>query len=208
MLNASGMTRADLLASIESAFMIQVLDNHRIRCNRHLRGLNRCPSAYPLLLVISTLADVHAYIDCTRFEMHVHGCSMHQAWKLADLHTYSDCTKYIFPDVRAWMLNASAMTLADLHASITLKLQIQGTIPYYVVYHPVHISYSMCRYYSIHCPPSVYTLSKASRSVTALEPIGLGQANMELHSSHRWYRSHKNTCLRVIELEIFACNQM
>ena len=75
------MTLADFLASIESACMIQTLDNHRIRCNRHLRGLNRCPSAYPLLLATSgmTLADLHAYIDCTRFEMYVHGCSMHQA---------------------------------------------------------------------------------------------------------------------------------
>ena len=75
------MTLADFLASIESACMIQTLDNHRIRCNRHLRGLNRCPSAYPLLLATSgmTLADLHAYIDCTCFEMYVHGYSMHQA---------------------------------------------------------------------------------------------------------------------------------
>ena len=56
------------------------------------------------------------------------------------------------------MLNASRMTLADLHAYITLKLQIYLTIPQYVVHHPVHISYSVCRYYSIHCPPPVYTL--------------------------------------------------
>ena len=42
--------------------------------------------------------------------------------------------------VRAFMLNASGMTLTDLHASITLKVQIQLTIPQYVVYHPVYIS--------------------------------------------------------------------
>ena len=54
----------------------------------------------------------------------------------------------MFRDVRAWMLNASGMTLADLHALITFKLQIELTIPPYVVQHPVHISYSVCRYYS------------------------------------------------------------
>ena len=103
MLNASGITVADLFACIESACMIQILDNHRSRCNRHLRGLNRCPSAYPLLLATPgmtrrytsiyrlytfpavcawmlnasgmTLADLHAYSDCTCFEMGVHGCS-------------------------------------------------------------------------------------------------------------------------------------
>ena len=35
----------------------------------------------------------------------------------------------MFLDVRAWMLNASGMTLADLHSYITLKVQIQLTIP-------------------------------------------------------------------------------
>ena len=76
MLNASDMTLDDLLASIDSACMIQILDNHRMRCNRHLRGLNRCSSAYPLLLATlgMTLVDLHAYIDCTCFEMYVHGC--------------------------------------------------------------------------------------------------------------------------------------
>ena len=83
------------------------------------------------------------------------------------------------------MLNASGMTLADLYASITLKLQIELTIPQYVVYHPVHISYYVCRYYSIRGPPPVYTLSKTSTSLTTLEPVGLGEANMELHSSRR-----------------------
>ena len=119
--------------SIKSACMIQVLDNHRIQSNGHLRGLNRCLSAYALLLTTSdmTLADLHAYF---------------------------------FRDVRARMPNASGMTLDDLHASITLKLQIELTKPQYVVYHPVLISYSVCRYYSIHCPPPVYTLSKTSRS--------------------------------------------
>ena len=82
----------------------------------------------------------------------------------------------MFPDVRAWMLNASGITLADLHASITLEVQILLTIPQYVVNHPVHISYSVCRYYSIHCPPPVNTLSQASRSVTTLEPVSLRQA--------------------------------
>ena len=38
----------------------------------------------------------------------------------------------MFPDVRACMLNTSGMTLADLHASITLKVQIQLTVPQYV----------------------------------------------------------------------------
>ena len=70
-----------LLASIESAYMIQMFDNQRIRCNRNLSNLNRCPSAYPLLLATSgvTLADLHEYFDCTCFEMYVHGCSMRQA---------------------------------------------------------------------------------------------------------------------------------
>ena len=122
MLNASGMTLADLLPPIVSACMIHILHNHRIRCNRHLRGFNRCLSAYPILLA------------------------------------------------------TSGMTLADLHAYITLTLRIKFTIPQYVVYHPVHISCYVCRYYSIHCPPPVYTLSKASRSVTMLEPVGLRQA--------------------------------
>ena len=46
-----------------------------------INSMNRCPSACPLLLVASgmTLADVHAYVDFTRFEMYVHGCSMRQA---------------------------------------------------------------------------------------------------------------------------------
>ena len=81
MLYASGMTLADLLPPIVSACMIQILENHRIRCNRQLRGFNRCPSAYPILLATSgmTLADLHAYIDCTCFEMYVHGCSMRPA---------------------------------------------------------------------------------------------------------------------------------
>ena len=118
------MTCADLLASNESACIIQMLYNNRIRCNRHLRGLIRCPPAYSLLLA------------------------------------------------------TSGMTLADLHASITLKLRVELTIPQYVVYHPVHILYSVCRYYSIHCPPPVYTLSKASRNVTTLEPVGLRQATV------------------------------
>ena len=46
-----------------------------------INSMNRCPSACPLFLVASgmTLADLQAYIDFTRFEMYVHGCSMHQA---------------------------------------------------------------------------------------------------------------------------------
>ena len=81
----------------------------------------------------------------------------------------------MFPDVRAWMINASVITLADLRGPITLEVQIQLTIPEYVVYHPVHISYSVCRYFSIDCPPPVYTLSKESRSVTTLESVGARQ---------------------------------
>ena len=46
----------------------------RIRCNRHLRGLNRCRSAHPILWATSTLADFSAYCDSTCFEMYVHGC--------------------------------------------------------------------------------------------------------------------------------------
>ena len=78
------------------------------------------------------------------------------------------------------MLNASGMNLADLYASITLKLRIKLTIPQHVVYHPVHISYSVCRYYNIHSPPLVYTLSKASGSVTTLEAVGLRQATGDI----------------------------
>ena len=31
---------------------------------------------------------------------------------------------YMFRDVRSWVVNASGMTLADLHAPITVKVQI------------------------------------------------------------------------------------
>ena len=74
------------------------------------------------------------------------------------------------------MLDESGMTLADLHASIILKIQIQLTIPQYVALHSVYISYSVCRYYITHCPLPVYALCKASRSVTTLEPVGLRHA--------------------------------
>ena len=122
----------------------------------------------------------------------------------------------MFPYVRAWMLNASGMTLADLRGPITVEAQIQLTIPEYVVCHPVHISYSVCRYFSLHCPPPVYTLNKASRSVTTLEPVGLRQttggnivnpvsavARMQLHACARssW------RCLLVIKRNsILACD--
>ena len=78
MLNSSDMTLADLLASIKSARMIQMLENHRILCNRNLSSLNRCLSADSLLLATSgmTLAHLHEYFDCICFEMYVHGCSM------------------------------------------------------------------------------------------------------------------------------------
>ena len=81
MLNASGMTLHDLLAYIETACVTQILNNHRIWCNRHLRGLNRCPSAHPLLLITSgiSLADLHAYVNFTGIEMWLYGCSMPQA---------------------------------------------------------------------------------------------------------------------------------
>ena len=62
----------------------------------------------------------------------------------------------MFRDVRAWMLNESRMTRADLHASITLKVQVQLTIPQYVAHHPVDISYSVCTYHIIHRPLPVY----------------------------------------------------
>ena len=43
--------------------------------------MDRCPSACPLLLVTPGMpvADLHADIDFTRFEMYVHGCLMRQA---------------------------------------------------------------------------------------------------------------------------------
>ena len=44
----------------------------------------------------------------------------------------------MFPDVRAWMLNASGITLADSRGLITLEVQIQFTIPQFVVYLPPH----------------------------------------------------------------------
>ena len=122
MLYASGMTRRSACIYRMCTYDTDTRQSRRIRCNRHLRGLNRCPSGYPLLLA------------------------------------------------------TSGMTLADLHAYITLKLQIELTVPQYVVYHPIYISYSVCRYYRLHCPPPVYTLIKASRSVTTLEPVGLRQA--------------------------------
>ena len=124
MLYASGMTRRSACIYRMCTYDTDTRQSRRIRCNRHLRGLNRCPSGYPLLLA------------------------------------------------------TSGMTLADLHAYITLKLQIELTVPQYVVYHPIYISYSVCRYYRLHCPPPVYTLIKASRSVTTLEPVGLRQANL------------------------------
>ena len=116
--------------------------------------MNRCRSAYPPLLVTpgKVIADLHAYIDCTRFEMYV----------------------------RAWMLNESGMTLADLHAPITLKVQIRLTIPQYVAHHSVYISYSVCTYYIIHYPPPVYALCKPSKSITTLEPVGLRQATGDI----------------------------
>ena len=71
------------------------------------------------------------------------------------------------------MLNESSMILADLHESITLKVKIQLTIPQYVALHSVYISYSVCTYNIIHCPPPVYTQRKAPRSVSTLEPVDL-----------------------------------
>ena len=71
--------------------MIQILDHHRIWRNRHLRGLNLCPAAFPLLLVTLGMT-------------------------LTDLHAYQEDRLYIFRGVRARMLNASGMTLVDLHA--------------------------------------------------------------------------------------------
>ena len=73
MLNASGQTLAQLHAPIQPPCMIQRLDTLRIWCNRNLRGMNRCRSAYPLLWVSSgrTLADLHACIDCKSFQMHI-----------------------------------------------------------------------------------------------------------------------------------------
>ena len=86
-----------------------------------------------------TLADLHANSACTGFEMYVHGCSMRQTC-LADLRACNDSTCFYGC---AWMLNASGITLADLHAFITLNVPIQLTIPQYVVYYPVHISYQV-----------------------------------------------------------------
>ena len=80
-------------------------------------------------------------------------CIRHDSRRFTSIYLF-----YMFPDLRAWMIHASGTTLADLHAFITLKAQIELTIPLYVVYHPVHISYSVCRYDVIHCPPPVYTL--------------------------------------------------
>ena len=89
MLDASGMNLGDLLSSIESVCVTQTLDNQRIRCNRHLHGLNHRPSAYQLLLITSgmTLTDLHAYFPFTGIAMYVHGGSTRQACLLPnDMH--------------------------------------------------------------------------------------------------------------------------
>ena len=43
--------------------------------------MDRCPSACPVLLLTPGMpvADLHADIDFTRFEIYVHGCLMRQA---------------------------------------------------------------------------------------------------------------------------------
>ena len=93
-------------------------------------------------------------------------------------------------------------------------------MPKYVAYPTVYISCSVCRYCILHCPQLVYTLSRALRSVTTLEPVGLRHATgdilvtpvsavtrMKLHVGNIWLWSSWR-CLLVIKCNsMLACDQ-
>ena len=100
MLNASGMALDDLIASIESACLTQILHNYRIWCNRHLSGLNRCP------------VRLRALVD--------------YLWHGSPI--YMDISMYRCRDVRAWLLHASGMFLANIHGSIESHARYRGCI--------------------------------------------------------------------------------
>ena len=117
----------------------------------------------------------------------------------------------MFRDVRASILNESGMTLADLQAFITVKVQIQLTIPEHVAHHSVYISYSVkVLHYTL---PTTRLYIKYG--IKKRDNVGAGwfEASHGGCSSDPGISGDSNAtpcwpCLLVIKLEISARGQM